>query len=254
MAQKESVEEATGDKPFDQMLKGITSKTAVTKQRKIDRREEKKQNQERAKNAFGNMFGGPGAGIGNLSIRKGPPKDVAEGDEYNEYSDEVDMVKNNLLTIIRACKALAETMQSGENLPEWVEEKVSMSKQNMVTVAEYLQSQHDQGHVYDEDHSTANTGGYGKEAERAIYQSGALAGAGHDERMMEDEYMSELSSRLGEKLAKNAPVKTYIDDFAKAAKTPDAKGHHQFKNKSPEKVRQMAIAASYAAKNPSKKK
>jgi len=72
------IAETTGDKPFDQMLKGITSKTAVTKQQKIDRREEKKQNQERAKNAFGNMFGGPGAGIGNLSIRKDPPKDVAE--------------------------------------------------------------------------------------------------------------------------------------------------------------------------------
>jgi hypothetical protein len=72
-----------------------------------------------------------------------------EGDEYNEYSDEVDMVKNNLLTIIRACKELANTMESGENLPEWVEEKVSMSKQNMVTVAQYLQSQHQQGHIYE---------------------------------------------------------------------------------------------------------
>jgi hypothetical protein len=74
---------------------------------------------------------------------------VAEGDEYNEYSDEVDMVENNLLTIIRACKELADTLKSGENLPEWVEEKISMSKQNMVTVSEYLQSQHDQGHIYE---------------------------------------------------------------------------------------------------------
>lgn len=186
---------------------------------------------------------------GIIRVKQG----MAEGDEYNEYSDEVDMVENNLHTIIRACKALAETMQSGENLPEWVEEKVSMSKQNMVTVAEYLQSQHEQGHVYDEDHSTANDG-WGKASKGAIYRSGELAGAGHDDRMMEDGYISELYSRLGEKLAKNAPVKTYIDDFAKAAKTPNAKGHHQFKNKSPEKVRRMAIAASYAAKNPSKKK
>jgi len=187
------------------------------------------------------------------TIKKGPSKDVKEDDEYNEYSDEVDMTKNNLLTIIRACKALDKTMKSGENLPEWVEEKVSMSKQNMVTVAEYLQSQHEQGHVYDEDHSTA-TGGWGQASKGAIYRSGELAGAGHDERMMEDGYVVELSARLGEKLAKNAPVKAYIDDFAKAAKTPNAKGHHQFKNKSPEKVRQMAMAASYGAKNPSKRK
>jgi len=109
---------------------------------------------------------------------------VAEGDEYNEYSDEVDMVENNLLTIIRACKELADTLKSGENLPEWVEEKISMSKQNMVTVSNYLQSQHAQGHVYDEDHSTA-TGGWGQAARGAIYKSGALVGAGHDDRAME---------------------------------------------------------------------
>jgi hypothetical protein len=71
---------------------------------------------------------------------------------------------------------------------------------------------------------------------------------------LDDAYMLELHAKLAEKIPKNAPVKTYIDDFAKAAKTPNAKGHHQFKNKSPEKVKQMAIAASYGAKNPSKKK
>jgi hypothetical protein len=109
---------------------------------------------------------------------------VAEGDEYNEYSDEVDMVENNLLTIIRACKELADTLKSGENLPEWVEEKISMSKQNMVTVSNYLQSQHAQGHIYDEDHSTA-TGGWGQAARPAIDVSSKLYGAGHDDRAME---------------------------------------------------------------------
>jgi hypothetical protein len=109
---------------------------------------------------------------------------VAEGAEYSEYSDEVDMVENNLLTIIRACKELANTLKDGENLPEWVEEKISMSKQNMVTVSEYLQSQHDQGHVYDEDHSTA-TGGWGQGSMNAAYMSSALSGAGHDDRQME---------------------------------------------------------------------
>lgn len=71
---------------------------------------------------------------------------------------------------------------------------------------------------------------------------------------LEDAYMSELYAKLAEKIPANAPVKRYIDDFAKAAKTPNAKGHHQFKNKSPDKIRQMAIAASYGAKNPKKKK
>ena len=76
----------------------------------------------------------------------------------------------------------------------------------------------------------------------------------HDMGEEQDAYMESLSIKLAEKLKPNDPVKKYIDDFSKAAKTPNAKGHHQFKNKSPEKVRQMAIAASYDAKNPKKKK
>ena len=177
---------------------------------------------------------------------KGVDKEMPEGDEYNEYDDEVDMVENNLHTIIRACKDLADVLIAGENMPEWVEEKISMAKQNMVTVAEYIQSQHEQGHVYKEaGHPDEKED---KELIRKMVKRAAL------KQETNDPYMAELHARLAEKIPKNAPVKAYIDDFAKAAKTPNAKGHHQFKNKSPEKVRQMAIAASYGAKNPSKKK
>ena len=143
---------------------------------------------------------------------------VAEGDEYNEYSDEVDMVKNNLLTIIRACKELADTLKTGENLPEWVEEKISMSKQNMVTVSEYLQSQHDQGHVYDEDHSTA-TGGWGQGSMNAAYKSSALAGAGHDDRAMEG-YFGRLQERLDAEVDERSVSQAQARTMAAAAHNP----------------------------------
>jgi len=82
------------------------------------------------------------------------------------------------------------------------------------------------------------------------------AQAGKDPMKAEhaDHYIESLCTELSEKIHANAPVSAYIDDFMKAAKTPNAKGHHQFKNKSAEKIRQMAVAASYSAKNPSKKK
>ena len=192
-------------------------------------------------------MGGYATAIGSeIQPGKGVDKEMPEGDEYNEYDDEVDMVENNLHTIIRACKDLADVLIAGENMPEWVEEKISMAKQNMVTVAEYIQSQHEQGHVYKEaGHPDEKED---KELIRKMVKRAAL------KQETNDPYMAELHARLAEKIPKNAPVKAYIDDFAKAAKTPNAKGHHQFKNKSPEKVRQMAIAASYGAKNPSKKK
>jgi hypothetical protein len=252
-------------------------------------------------------------------------EDLAEGPEYNEYSDEVDMVKNNLHTIVRSCKDLADALIDGENLPEWVEEKVSMSKQNMVTVAQYLQSQHDQGHVYDEDWGM---GGYetyagtrhgrgvaeewsqkyknsincshpkgfsqkahcaGKkkhdesiEMEMVCPECGMCQTHGNNmmevkqrldakcwkgkhkegtkikggirvnncvpnESIAEDSYMESLAKQLAEKIPKNAPVDVYIKDFEKS-------NAPQFRGKTKEKRRQMAIAASYGAKNPSKKK
>jgi hypothetical protein len=150
--------------------------------------------------------------------REAKAKGVAEGPEYNEYSDEVDMVENNLLTIIRACKELADTLKAGENLPEWVEEKISMSKQNMVTVSEYLQSQHDQGHIYDEDHSTA-TGGWGQEARRAIDIGGRLSGAGHDDRTMEG-YFGRLQEKLDAEVDERSKSRAQWDLMHAVAHNP----------------------------------
>jgi hypothetical protein len=93
-----------------------------------------------------------------------------------------------------------------------------------------------------------------KVTKAADYLDAVFQAVDDDHDMGEDTYMAELQAKLDEKIPKNAPVDVWIDDFAKAAKTPNAKGHHQFKNKNPEKIRQMAIAASYGAKNPSKKK
>jgi hypothetical protein len=59
-----------------------------------------------------------------------------------------------------------------------------------------------------------------------------------------------LESTLMEKIPANAPVDVWVQDFQQA----DPQKYHQFRNKTPEKKAQMAVAASYAAKNPSKKK
>jgi hypothetical protein len=66
-ARKEGTAEATGDVKFDKMLKGITAKKAVAKQRKAD-------TQQQARDAFGGMFGG-GNPADKLGLGK---KDVSE--------------------------------------------------------------------------------------------------------------------------------------------------------------------------------
>jgi hypothetical protein len=65
-----------------------------------------------------------------------------------EYTDEVGYVRDNLHTILRACKELHGAMVQDENLPDWVQEKVAQAKGMLVAASDYLQSQHEQGRVY----------------------------------------------------------------------------------------------------------
>ena len=66
------IKEATGDKSFDSTMKNIVKGTS--KQRTADRIAQKKQNQERARNAFGSMFGG-GNPTSSLKVKE----DIDEG-------------------------------------------------------------------------------------------------------------------------------------------------------------------------------
>ena len=65
-------------------------------------------------------------------------------DESSEY-DETAMATNSLHTLKRAVDGLHKVVESGVKLPEWCEEKISMSKQNLVSVWDYLLSQQEPG-------------------------------------------------------------------------------------------------------------
>jgi hypothetical protein len=62
-----------------------------------------------------------------------------------EYNDESGMAKTNLHTMLRAVKGLHDAIADGENLPEWVQEKIAGAKMNLVSVWDYILSQHEQG-------------------------------------------------------------------------------------------------------------
>ena len=75
-------------------------------------------------------------------------------------------------------------------------------------------------------------------------------GANPSESVAEDAYMESLAGSLAEKLDPHAEPEVWVQDFQKA----NPNKYHQFKNKTPQKKAQMAIAARYAALEPSKKK
>ena len=73
----------------------------------------------------------------------------AESAEKYEYDDEVGMVKNNLHTMVRVSVQLAKSLNDNENVPEWCQEKIAVAKSMIVSVMDYMISQHEMGHQPD---------------------------------------------------------------------------------------------------------
>lgn len=64
--------------------------------------------------------------------------------DYNpEYDDEAGMADNNLETLKRSVEGIDELIQTGDNLPEWCQEKIAIAKSMLVTVWDYMRSEED---------------------------------------------------------------------------------------------------------------
>jgi hypothetical protein len=71
---------------------------------------------------------------------------VAEGDNP-EYNDEAGMADNNLETLERAVRGIDDLIDSGDNLPEWCQEKIAVAKSMLVSVWDYMESEEDSDEV-----------------------------------------------------------------------------------------------------------
>ena len=69
------------------------------------------------------------------------PKDTVDSGEY-DY--EGDMAKNQLQTIIRNAQMLHDMLADDTNLPEWVQNKISLAKEYTESAAQYISSEKDQ--------------------------------------------------------------------------------------------------------------
>lgn len=70
-------------------------------------------------------------------------KEIKES--YEEYNDEVGSVVTNLHTIRRMCDVLEKNLEADDNLAEWAQEKIAITKSMIVTVTDYIISQKEQG-------------------------------------------------------------------------------------------------------------
>lgn len=83
---------------------------------------------------------------------------IKEQYDSAEYNDEAGMVKTNLHTISRMCHVLDQHLADNENMAEWAQEKIAVVKSMIVTVTDYVISQHEQG-IQPTVQETASAGG-----------------------------------------------------------------------------------------------
>jgi hypothetical protein len=83
---------------------------------------------------------------GSYKFKSGRPAKVAEDDvettDRGEYDREGDMAKEQMHTIMSAAKELHGMLRDEENLPEWVQKKITLAKEYIDTARDYMSSQH----------------------------------------------------------------------------------------------------------------
>jgi len=93
--------------------------------REFDRREHERKEKERK----------------NKGVKGPDDLETHQNPDPNEYDMEGDFVKNQIHTIVRAATELADEINDDDNLPEWVEEKISQAKGMLVSVMNYMMSE-----------------------------------------------------------------------------------------------------------------
>jgi hypothetical protein len=79
---------------------------------------------------------------GEKILNKVLNKKQGVAEDYNpEYDDEAGMADNNLETLSRAVEGIDRLIDSGDNLPEWCQEKIAVAKSMLVSVWDYMYSE-----------------------------------------------------------------------------------------------------------------
>jgi hypothetical protein len=60
--------------------------------------------------------------------------------DSEEYNDEATMVETNLESMRRAIEGIDEIINSNDNVPEWVQEKIAVTKSMLLSVWNYMES------------------------------------------------------------------------------------------------------------------
>ena len=171
--------------------------------------EKAKKTQLPAKKNVGKAFGPSPAD--KLSIR-GQDKDVAEDYDRDEYDEEGEMAKSFLRTIEDAAEELQSILSDNENLPEWVQKKITLAKEYVDTARDYLKANRPEEVVAEKAVSKAqrDAAGIARAAQKGEIPKSELRGASKEMAKMPAGELKKFAKTkekgLPEKKKKEKPV------------------------------------------------
>lgn len=78
--------------------------------------------------------------------------------DKGEYDYEGQMARTQLQTILRSSKEIIDMLTDDENMPEWVQSKITLAHDYMTSVSDYLQSKKDLGEKFELSRLGSNPG------------------------------------------------------------------------------------------------
>jgi len=150
---------------------------------------------------------------------------VTEAKEKTEYDYEGDMARGQLQSIINNAQRVHDMLEDNDNLPEWVQSKITLAEDYISTVANYMMSEIDE----EVDKSPPFDGPYTKNKGTVTDKSGAKHTPMSRVRDLARKAMQKQSdslkapSRLGEESSRKAAIIKDAVKKAKAKSVPEDK-------------------------------
>jgi hypothetical protein len=167
---------------------------------------------------------------------------VKDQADVGEYDYEGDMAKSQLRSILANAQRLHDMLEENTNLPEWVQSKITLAEDYILTAANYMEGEMNEGYG----------GKFPKQWQKEMEKIPSTSTVVHKDKTVvttkKDGKVVDVKTTKNEEVEqvdeKINLVKAKMGDVIKDFQKSDAP---QFKGKSMEKRREMAIAAKLGA-------
>ncbi len=152
-------------------------------------------------------------------------KKANEAKDPEEYDKEGDMAKTQLKTMIDAAQELHDQLSDDENMPEWVQNKITKATDYIDSVRDYMKNNDDVNEETVDEISKGLAGRYIKKAQVSTADAAKSNERGHTDSRSPDRDIAKAGSNQAKKgiktfINRNKGTSTAVDKLTGKARVP----------------------------------